>query len=253
MGNYNDTYGFRVKSENKDIKLATPYYITIAPGETSKTNIGISTPQSAFDYGTFHEIIIEAYSIDNPNVTIAERQVFIETKGLYVSEINIAVLLLLIFIIILSLIFYIYRRKLFINKYCMKPDKPWEIPEEKQYLDNLLKTDIKKHKEVLQMMKKEYDSSLLWHKYYSKQIVEPKPIKKKKINIENTKTKLLTSLKKTAIKIGLKKETIEKPLTQKQETKKIDTKNKEEETKKQHILSKIKKEQEKQKKSLKLG
>lgn len=251
MGNYNDTYGFRIKSKNNDIQFATPYYITLAPGETSRTYIGISTPLSAFDYGTFHEIIIETYSIDDPNVTIAEKQVFIETKGVYISELSGIGIFFLIILIVLAVAFYIHRRKKFIEKYCIKPDKPWETPEEKKYLDTLMKTDKERHKEVLNMMEKEYESALLWYKYYCKKIVEPKPIKIEKIKKEKIKPDSIKEKKKPVIEEESKKEIVKKPLIEKQDVKKIDTKLKDEESKKQQVLSRIKKEQDKQKNKFK--
>ena len=249
QGNYNDTFGFRIKSKNNNIQLATPFYITLAPGEIKQTYLGISSPQSAFDYGTFHEIIIETYSIDNPDVTIAERQVFLETKGIYVSEIQGIGLIFLTIIIILAVAFFIHRRRIYIEKYCIKPDKPWEIPSEKKYLDKLKKSNKEKHDEVFQMMQDEYDSSLLWYKDYCREIIKPKPVKRKKIKPKPKKIK-----KEKIIKIKEekpKKEKFLKPRIKEKKVLKIDKKIEAEKIRKNKTLSKIKKEQEKQKRKLK--
>jgi hypothetical protein len=166
LGNYNDTYNFRIVSDNKDIKISNPSSITLAPGEQKDIYLGISVPQSAFDYGTLHSVNIEAYSIFDPNVTVDQKTIYFETRGIYVSEVGGIGILFLIVILVIFMAIYLHRRRLFYEKYCTKPDKPWEIPEEKTYLDELKKTDEEKYNENLKMMHDEYKSALLWYENY---------------------------------------------------------------------------------------
>ena len=249
LGNYNDTYGFRIKSKNDNIQLATPFFITLAPGETKQTYLGISAPQSAFDYGTFHEIKIETYSINNPDVTIAEKQVFLETKGIYVSEIQGIGLIFLTIIIFLAIAFLIHRRRLYVEKYCIKPDKPWEIPVEKKYLDQLNKSDKEKHDEVFQLMQDEYESSLLWYKDYCREIFKPKSVEKKKIKIPKPRKIKKEKIIKIKEEKPKKEKSIKPKIKEKKEIKK-DKKVEAENIRKNKTLLKIKKKQEKQRKKL---
>ena len=86
MGNYNDTFSFRIESDNNNIIISEPVSITMAPGETKDTFIGVSALPSVFDQGTLHEIKIEAFSINDANTTIASIDVYVETRGVFVSE-----------------------------------------------------------------------------------------------------------------------------------------------------------------------
>jgi hypothetical protein len=232
--------------------------------------LGVSTPPSTFDYGTFHEIIIETYSIDDPDVTIGERQVFLETKGVYVSEMGGMGLFLLVIIIILGVAFYIQRRKIIIEKYCIKPDKPWEIPEEKRYLEKLAKTDNVKHNEVFQMMENEYESALLWYKYFYKRIIKPKSAETKKIKKGNMKVEKERKDKISLFKKSKKSKDKDKPLFKekpkkndelkdatkkpdiiKEEVVRIDGKKDAVESKRAQVFARIKKEQERQRRRIK--
>lgn len=254
MGNYNDTYSFRVISDNDDIKISDPISITLAPGETKNTYLGIAIPPNAFDYGTLHKIKIEAFSIDQPNTTIAERTVYFETKGLYVSEMGFIVLIFFIFIIFAGVYLFIYRRRLSLGQYCVKPDKPWDIPKEKEYLEKLKKEDPDKYKEVMKMMEDEYESALLWYKYYCESIIKSKQRQKEKIIEEKLKKRKREEGK---VEKPIKKEvkTIEeiKPEEYKKIVKEellIDKKLEAEKLRKERVLLNIRRDQEKQRKKL---
>ena len=234
LGNYNDSYSFRIAGGSNGIMLADPPSITLSPGERKNTYLSVLVPQSAFDYGTLHDITIEAYSIYDPNVTIDKQTINIKTQGLYVSEIGIIGAIPIIVAILLVAVFYINRRIYFIEKHCVKPDKPWEIPEEKRYLEKLKKKDKEKYEEVLKMMQDEYDSALLWYKYYCKKITGSKPVEKK---VEIEKEEVTTK----------KEEKIEAPLKEEIKDQKTDA----ERLEKERIMSRIKHEQERQKKQLK--
>lgn len=266
LGNYNDTFGFRVVSQHDDILISDPITITLAPGETKDTYLGVYIPPSIFDYGTPHFIRIEAYSTDEPNVTIDEASVFLESRGVYFSEISIIGIIFLIIAIFVIVAFYFRRQKLFFDKYCEKPDKPWELPEEKTHLEKLMKEDKTKYEKELQMMHDEYDSALLWYKYYCQKLKAPKPakrkikkeeVKKKKEVVKEIREEKPKKIKK--IKFPKKEEKKEEKEEKKQEIKeeikeasivqKVDIKK----IKRDEIISRIKREQEKQKKELKKG
>jgi hypothetical protein len=173
IGNYNDTFSFRIAEENKSIKLANPVSITLAPGETRETYLGIAIPPSLFDTGTLHNVKIEAYSLFQPNVTIATRTVHIETRGIYIPEtagVGVGFIGLVV-ILILGFLLYIQRRRGF--DVLKKPDKPWNIPEEYAYLETLKEKNKQEYINTFERMKEEYQSALLWYKDQRK-----KPAKK---------------------------------------------------------------------------
>jgi hypothetical protein len=281
LGNYNDTYSFRIISENYDIELATPYSITLAPGEIKETYLGVSVPQSAFDYGTLHDITVEAFSIDDPNVTIAKRTILVETKGVYVSEEGAVGLLFITIIVILGVAFYIHRRRYFFKKYCKKPEKPWMLPEEKKKLEKLKERNKEKYEETLEQMKRNYEGEISLYKDMRKTTL--KKISKKqgfvsnirdlfsgfinlfkrrdttaegKIKAEKKETEKAEEITKLKEKKLIEEE---QKLVEKQEEHEIkekrdklwDNKAEAEKRKKREALSRIKREQEKQKRKLK--
>jgi hypothetical protein len=263
LGNYNDTYGFRIKSENEELKLASPYYITLAPGEEIETFLGVSAPQSVFDYGTLHEIVIEAYSVDTVNETIAERQVLVETRGIYVNEASGIGLISFFLLLFLLIAYIIHKRRKRRQKICPKPKKPWQIKEEKEYLDKLAKKDKEKYEEVINMMQDEYKSALLWYNDFYKSLTQTKKQKMKKIKIkekpkkEKPKKQELEEPKAKPIKVNKeqkpeikeveKEKPEEKPSDREIKRVKLQKRKEAEELKKQRVINRIKKEQEKQK------
>jgi len=251
LGNYNDTFSFRVVSEHDDIIVTDPTSITLAPGETSDTYLGVTIPPSVFDYGTIHQIKLEAYSIDQENVTIAKQTITLESKGVYFSELNSLGIVFLIFIFILFVLFIIIRRRRLMQQICVKPDKPWEIPEEEEYLEKLKNDDKQKYDEVLKMMKDEYHSALLWYDSYVKSIIQQKPVKKEKLKTKEVKKE------KAEEKIDLEQKKKEKEdikiienLIEKKEKIIIDNKVRAEKLKKEKTLQKIKRDQEKQRQKI---
>jgi len=196
----NDTFSFRVVSDHDDIRIAEPMSITLAPGEVNNAYLGVSIPPSVFDFGTIHNIELEAYSIDEVNTTIASRTITLESKGVYFSEVSSLGIFFFIFIFIILVIFVMMRRRRLLDNICVKPDKPWDIPEEQKYLENLKKEDKQKYNEVLKMMEDEYKSALLWYDSYIKSALQPKPVKKekvKKVKKEKPKKKIKPFFKKT--------------------------------------------------------
>lgn len=248
LGNYKDTFSFRVVSEHDEIKISDPFSITLEPGDKKSTYLGVEFAPTVFDYGTIHNIKIETYSIAEPNSTIATETITLESKGVYFSEISAYNSIFLLFIIVIIILFFILRKKNIRNNICVKPDKPWELPEEKQFLESLKEKDDLKYKETRKMMDDEYKSSLLWYENYVYTIRHPKrvktiKIKKKKRNLFEKKAKS----KKTDISLKKinndKKTKVEKNLANIDKKDIIDDK-------KQKVLRKIKKSQEKQKRKV---
>ena len=170
LGNYNDTFGFNITSENGDIKISNPVTVTLSPGEKQETLLGVSTPRKFFDFGTVHNVKLQVFSYDDPNNIIGEKTVFLQTKGMYVSEFVLVLLFIFFILIVLIIGVVIYLRRRKIQDLVMKPDKPWEIDKEKKNLDKLQEKDPEKYKETMNMMKDEYKSSILWYKDHLKSL-----------------------------------------------------------------------------------
>ncbi len=271
LGNYKDTIGFRVVSKNKDIKVLDPIEITLKPGETSNTIIGIGVPPDLIDFGTLHDIKIEAYSLSNPNVSIGNQTLILKTSGFYLSDIGYFVVFFIIIIFLIFTLFLNKKRKKIITDRFVKPDKPWDVPEEKSYLEKLKKEDKQKFKETMDMMYYEYLSALYSYKdsknqFYKKsklrkekeirKKIDKEPIIKKeeKVKEEPIKEEIKTEeIKKDEIKKQeVRKEEIEKPkLIVEKKLKPIIKKEKDIDIiRKNRAITRILKDQEKQKKKL---
>jgi hypothetical protein len=172
LGNYNDTFNFRIANASEGFILSNPVSLTLKPGETSDTLLAVAVPLNPLDTGTLHKIEIQAYSVSQPNVTIAERTVLVQTQGIYVSDFSGFVIAFFGIILLIIIGLYLYRRKRILEKICKKPEKPWLIPEEKKHLEKLKLKDKQKYNETFKMMEDEYNSSLLWYKYYKKELLK---------------------------------------------------------------------------------
>ena len=178
LGNYNDTFSFRVENATNGVIISNPVSITLKPGKSKNTLLGVAVPLNVLDTGTLHQVNIQAYSIFEPNATIAERTVLIQTKGIYVSELGGAVFGFFGIIILFIVAFYLHRRNKKLSKLCKKPEKPWLIPVEKKHLEKLKLKDKKEYNDTLKMMEDEYQSSLLWYKHFRKSLLEKNHKKK---------------------------------------------------------------------------
>jgi len=243
LGNYNDTYGFRVVSDYKGIKISNPVSVTLKPGERKDTLLGVAVSPNVLDMGTLYTVRIETYSIDQSNVTIAQRTVFLETRGLYVSELGWAGVLLFCVIIIFAVAFFLHRHRKISIKFHKKPEKPWDIPEKKEYLEELRKEDRKKYNTVLDEMRKEYRSSILSYNSSRKAMLkEARKIKTKESEKEKQQT---PDIKKTK---EIKTKESKPELPQKEEKRKsvIEKSAEMEKQRREQAILKIKKAQEKQ-------
>jgi hypothetical protein len=179
QGNYNDTFNFRIKTETGyPLHLTNNSTITLQPGEQGQALVGVAAPPNALDTGTLHSIILEAYSAQEPNTTIASQRIFLETQGFYFSEQNTTFLATFGFFVLLVIFLFIYWRRKVYEKISIPPEKPWKIPEEQQHLAELKRTDITKYEQDRTMMEAEYKSALLWYDDYRK-TVRMKPEKGK--------------------------------------------------------------------------
>ncbi len=243
-----DCFNFRVSTDSQ-LVVSPPPPITLEPNEVGYTSIGVASPRILNDPGSARSINIEAYSIYEPD-TIFNNTATIITRGIYVSEVVGYYFVLLVIAAMLFYGFIYFRKRRIFKKICKKPDKPWTIPEEKEYLEELKKKDRKEFEKVRIMMEDEYKSAMLWYKNYCiaiKQKEKSRVLNKLIMILRKPKKKELKPPKKEIKPVKLKK--AEKPMV-KPEGKKIQVKS-EEETEKEKLLLRIKREQEKQIRKLK--
>jgi len=260
QGNYNDTFNFKIRAENGyPLLLTDNTTITLQPGEQGQALVGVAVPAHILDTGTLHSLILETYSAEEPGSIIASQRIFIETQGIYLSEENsVYTLALMVFFFIVLLLLIRWWRKLVGGKTMVQPEKPWKIPEEQRHLRELKRTSREAYEQERLMMQDDYTSALLWYKNekkvgrkkpqkeprkkilpaLSKKIVQPikaigKPKKKQK---EKQKKQSPVPSKKPMVR---QKQKIPTPVATVQETSL------------EKALAKIKKEQEKQLRSLK--
>jgi hypothetical protein len=264
LGNYNDTYDFRIAGDYGGSIISDPVSISLKPGEKKNTFLGVAVSPNVLDTGTLYTIKVEAYSIDQPNVTIAQRTVFLETKGIYISELGGAGVLFFGIIAIVIVAFFIYMRRKMLIKSRKKPEKPWDAPEKKQYLKNLKKEDQKKYNAVLHEMNDEYKSSILSYKSYRKTMLKEarkKSLKRfadiftrsgqeKKVKTKKLEKKQQISDISKAEEIKNKRLKLKSP-TKEEQIKSVTDKSAEmEKQRREQAIIKIKKAQEKQRRKI---
>jgi len=262
LGNYNDTFGFRITSKYDDIELVDPGFVSLRPGKKTETLLGVNVPELILDVGTLYSVNIEVYSLEEPNVTIASQKVFLETQGIYVSEINSLFFILFIIIVAFGVSFLLFKRRSVMSNICKKPDKPWEIPEEKKYLEKLKEKDKKEYGEILKMMEDEYKSALLWYEHYCKAIFKKRFLEKKKARrLKAESSKIIKKSEKDIQEKPVEKleakeqvvEEIQKPeeVVKEPERERVDRETEMEKRKREKTLLRIKREQEKQRRKFK--
>ena len=281
LGSHIDTFNFRVKCDDENMVVTPPPALTLKPGEEAEALVGVAAPKRFLSVGSTTSIFVDAYSVDDPE-TVFSNTVILSTTGLNTTGAATYnfVLMIITLIITLLVLLYLYRKRS--EKILKKPDKPWEIPEEKEYLEKLKEKDKKKFKETLKMMDEEYESALLWYRYYIaitlkkkrmaqkekepmrikekfkflsklfkdkkekkvKKEKKPKKKKEKKPKKEKEKSKLIAYL--------LEDPKEKKPSIKKEEEKqeKIDKQAEKEKRRKEKALHKIMHEQEKQKRKM---
>ncbi len=254
QGNYNDTFNFKIRSETGyPLTLTKNSTITLRPGEQGQAYVGVAVPANFLDTGTLHSIYIDTYSAEEPNTSIAQQRIFVETQGLYFSEENSVYTIGFGLLFIIGVIFFLNWRRKIHGKTGKKPEKPWKLPEEQAHLAVLKRTDKNAYEQERILMEDEYKSALLTYKNDQKQLNVKQIKEKAKKTDSSIFKKLITSLQ-TAIKPKKKqKEKTKKkpvPLLKKSEKKPKEKIVKPlvsfEDSSKEKILAKIKREQDKQ-------
>ena len=133
-------------------------------------------------------MLFRSYPVDDPE-NIFTNTIILQTTGIYTTGAPTINASLLIISLIIIVFLYIYFSRKIREKICQKPDKPWEISEEKKNLEKLKGKNKDKYNETLKMMHDEYDSSLLWYKYYIDSLVKKRKIARIKQREEKTKEK----------------------------------------------------------------
>jgi len=268
LGSHKDSFNFNIITDNdEDILLAAPNSVSLDPFEEKTVYISVATPRFFNNPGTLHDIKIIGYSVYDPdnkfNNTIA-----VVTEGIYISEgFLIGSVPILIFLLVIVYLFYI-RRKRKIEKLFAKPDKPWEIPEEKEHLEKLKQKDKKKFKETMEMMQEEYQSSLLWYKHYCGSILQKRKLeaqkerqrikdlkreakaKEKKKIVEKKKEEIKKIEEKKPKELEIEEKITEEPKIEEKRKPVVDKKAEMERRRKEQALIRIKRDQEKQKRKL---
>lgn len=246
QGNYNDTFNFRIRAETGyPLVLTNNGTITLQPGEQRQALVGVAVPANFLDTGTLHSIFIDTYSAEQPNTSIATQRIFVETQGLYFSEENSTYLIGFGLLLLAGITFLWYWRRKISETIRKKPQKPWKIPEEQSHLAELKRTDKNAYEQERIMMQDEYKSALLWYKDDKRQS-RTKPTKEKSIKNESSFFKKLKASLKTEVKPKKKQKKKQLALLTipKEKTRKPITSI--EDTTKEKILAKIRREQEKQ-------
>lgn len=162
-GYYKDVFEFEIEEENGLMALMNQQAVTMLPGETKRVTLEILTPEKLFDPGTPNEIRVYVRSTGNETETLVGTLIVI-TQGVHISPLYLIIAAPIIaFLVVLYIFFVRYKNKKDRELYG-KPDKPWNLPAESQYLKELKKEDSEKYNQVLNMMKQEYESALLWWK-----------------------------------------------------------------------------------------
>jgi len=289
LGSHIDTFNFRVKCDDESMVVTPPPVLTLKPGEEVQALVGVAAPRRFLSIGSTASIFIEAYSVDDPD-TIFNNTITLSTTGIYTTggpTYNFVLLIITLFIIAIILLYFLKKRR---QKISTKPDKPWEIPGEKEYLEKLREKDKNKYNETLKMMDEEYESALLWYRYYtiatikkkrrikaqedakkrkerlkmkekiSKKRKEEKAKKeeekreaklKKEEQIKEEKQKELEQKKEEKLKVKEKEPIITKKKEEKPEVV-VDKKAEIEKSKKEKALLRVKREQEKQRRNLQI-
>ena len=246
-----EQFGFNITniSGNHSLLVNTPSPITLYPNETRYVNVGLITKPIPYDRGTLHSVTIKLYPCDQPNATLATGVLSVYTQGFDIKGIvNTDYYQELIFIVLVVFFcgtIYFSERRLRLGKLCKKPRKPWKIQEGKKYLVKLQRE--KKSKEIRdtrKIMKDEYHSLLLWYKEYRRLLLRELRkerklrIKKSLHNVHRNVSNFIKQLEKeNSEETEIKNRKIIKKRSE--EIKLIDSR-------KEKIVKKIKRKQEKQ-------
>jgi hypothetical protein len=249
LGYYRDMFSLEFIEEN-GLEVATSKQLFVLnPGESQDIRIDVLTSERLFDLGTPNKIEIYAVSSGDSN-SIHIGTIVVITKGVFISPlIGIIATPIIVVLIILCILFYNIKNKRD-QELFGKPTKPWTLPEEKKYLEKLKEKNKEEYDKVLQMMKDEYQSALLWFEDYRNSMKSGEKGRKQK---ESLGTKF-TNFFKGSNEKSEEDKSVEKEEKIIEETKDIEKASKVEPPKKtadqrlkEKALLKIKREQKKQK------
>ena len=149
LGSNIDTFNFRVKVNDSNVKISQPSAVTLNPGEMKQVMLTVAAPPILWEPGKTRSIEIEAYSIEKPNQVFKNR-VILTSRGIYISGINAIYLSLFALLIIIAglLIFYIRKRFhriiSFIKKHKLKITLPSKPKKEKKEGKGIIEDPKKK-------------------------------------------------------------------------------------------------------------
>lgn len=162
-GFYRDVFQFELEEENGLLGLMDQQAVTIHPGETKRVTLGILTPEKLYDMGTPNEVRIYVRSTGDDTKTLVGNLVVI-TKGIYISPLVGIIATPIIALLAIGFISFIFYKDKQDRELYGKPGKPWNLPAERKHLQELKEKDAEQYQEVLNMMKQEYQSALLYWK-----------------------------------------------------------------------------------------
>ncbi len=192
-GYYKDVFQFEIDAENGLLGLFNEQAIVIKPGETKRVTLGILTPEKLFDIGTANKIDVYVKSSGNSTRTHIGTLTVI-TQGFYITPLVWIVTGFILFILSVIIATYLFYR---LNEFS-ELVKPWLIPEEKKYLEYLKKNKPDEYHKVLDMMRQEYQSAMLWYRsYFKTQILNSI---KNKLSLSRLSLKTNTGIEKDSTK-----------------------------------------------------
>ena len=176
LGYYRDMFKLNFVTDNDIIVEASQQLFVLTPGDSQTVRINVLTPEKFYDVGTPNTIRIYATSSTDQNPVLIGTLVVV-TKGVYITQFATIILVPIIIIGVILFFLFFYVRKRRNSERYEKPDKPWNIPEERAYLEELKKTDKAEYERVLKMMDEEYQSAMLWYEDYCQAMKQERNLK----------------------------------------------------------------------------
>ncbi|MEM0466843.1 MAG: hypothetical protein QXX20_04520 [Candidatus Thermoplasmatota archaeon] len=245
LGYFKDTFQIRLNETDRIKGGVTTQALVLDAGEAKVITAYLIAKDILYDPGTTHIINISVASSTNPRDKFYGR-VQIRTQGVYISDVMyVAAAALFIILACIYALYTVMIKKREEERFGPKPTKPWKIPEEQAHLNELKKSDPAAYEQERIMMEQEYKSALDWYRSYKEsmkqelkrsQLSKPGFLSRKQK--EPTATKTIVSKKKKETKPAKEAIPVEKQAEHTSDT----------DQKKEKILEKIKREQEKQKK-----
>jgi len=172
LGSHTDIFNFNVITpEGSDLSISAPDAVSLKPNEERIVYLGVGTPIRFQDLGSLYNLKIQAVSMYDED-SVFENTIGIVTRGVYVSGASVFYSIGILPILFLIFAYFYIKRKKHLDSICMKPDKPWDIPIERENLEKLKKQkNKKKYNETVKRIEEEYKSSILWYNNYCKAMV----------------------------------------------------------------------------------